>query len=888
MSEYKGITLNDNLIGLIQHMEHAEEYRETLQNLQFVWDNLTLLGQLSGTSTDMSNTRQAFQQLTSDLLNNLGSETLKKTVLEMKSKAQIAVDIMIRNLFERTADIGFLATDDDLRQFLINSPLISTRMEKGFGSNKTAAREELEQLNARMVARFREYVIKYSVYSNIIVMDTTGNILVQLDADNPARQSSDPLIQESLTTSREYVETFRYSDLLPGEDESLIYSYRVTSPVDGAPIGVLCLCFRFNNETEGIFKRLKSEDDWAEIMLLDAQGVVIASSDIHHIPLGARFKTEIESDFHAVRFGGRTYLACTRPAHSYQGYKGPGWYGHVMLPVDNAFSKDSSSLLKLVQPEVLQAVMSNPSLFSASLRNIPLQADEIQSELNRSVWNGNVRQRGDNKAGNASFTKILLWEISNTGVKTKDVFERSISNLHETVVSAILQDSQHLAALAIDIMDRNLYERANDSRWWALTSKFRRALAESPQAENAASEISEILRYINGLYTVYDNLLVFDRVGRTVAVSNPDFEPLVGKQLGEDWVKDTLSLENSQSYTVSTFEPTPLYYDRHTYIYAAAIRNPENSQVVGGIGIVFDSTPQFEAMLLDSLPRNEKGEIKPGCFGIFADRKRRVIASTEKSISPGSRLDLDEKFFNLGHGEGISNIIIWNGKYCAVGSRMSSGYREYKDAEDRYQNDVIALIVVPLCTVGEVTQPVKKTGRSKVQLASSHHHGGESVEIATFHIAETLFGLRTEHVVEAIDAQGITAVPGSNQYLVGYLMYQGNPLPVIELRWLLKNTPMNDTPPERRQIVVMRYADDVERIGLIVDALGEIPEVPVSMLQPLSSMLAGENVLADSIVRSDSELTGANMILVLNPDRIAQRLRQQIIPAAGKVRKSLM
>jgi len=118
MPFYTGIQLAENLSGLVHHMASVEEYRETLQNLQGVWDNLMWLGQLSGTGTDMNGTRQAFSQLTGNLLNNLGSETLKKTVLEMKSKALVAVDIMIRNLFERTADIGFLATDDDLRDFL--------------------------------------------------------------------------------------------------------------------------------------------------------------------------------------------------------------------------------------------------------------------------------------------------------------------------------------------------------------------------------------------------------------------------------------------------------------------------------------------------------------------------------------------------------------------------------------------------------------------------------------------------------------------------------------------------------------------------------------------------------------------------------------------------
>jgi hypothetical protein len=99
-------------------MSKADEYRERLHNLQSVWDNLTLLGHLSGTATDMSETRIAFQQLSESLLNQLGKETLKKAALGLKSKAQVAVDIMVRNLFERTADIGFLAMDDDIRVYL--------------------------------------------------------------------------------------------------------------------------------------------------------------------------------------------------------------------------------------------------------------------------------------------------------------------------------------------------------------------------------------------------------------------------------------------------------------------------------------------------------------------------------------------------------------------------------------------------------------------------------------------------------------------------------------------------------------------------------------------------------------------------------------------------
>ena len=118
MALYKDVEFDDRLVGVARHMNTVEEYRETLHGLQAVWDNLTLLGQMSGAGTDMSDTRQAFSCLTGNLLNRLGEETLQKTVVEMSAKAQVAIDILVRNLFERTADIGFLAIDDDIRTFL--------------------------------------------------------------------------------------------------------------------------------------------------------------------------------------------------------------------------------------------------------------------------------------------------------------------------------------------------------------------------------------------------------------------------------------------------------------------------------------------------------------------------------------------------------------------------------------------------------------------------------------------------------------------------------------------------------------------------------------------------------------------------------------------------
>ncbi|MFA6014495.1 MAG: chemotaxis protein CheW [Gallionellaceae bacterium] len=874
MGAYEGIDVDQDIVELIRMMGKAEEYRERLQSLQSVWDSLTLLGHLSGTATDMSDTRTAFQQLTASLLNQLGRETLKKTTLAMKSKAQVAVDIMVRNLFERTADIGFLAMDDDVREYLGKFAPLKSRL---VGEEP---RLELERYDANLLARFKEYEQKYSVYANIMLLDTEGNVLLQLDEHKPVRHSKDALIAASLTSAQAYVETFRHSDLAPSQSNSLIYSYRVTDAEGKTNLGVLCLSFRFANEAERIFANLVEAEDWSVVTLLDQHGMVIASSDAFHVPVGATVKFLTNREWCVTRFAGRQYLSVTRATQGYQGYMGPGWYGHVMMPLDHAFDHGDGRFLEAAIPEnALSAVMSNPRLFSDALRDIPCHAAKIQRALNRSVWNGNVSQKCDNKALNPAFSKILLWEISNTGLKTQDVFDQSITNLHQTVVSSILQDSQFQAALAIDIMDRNLYERANDVRWWALSSVFRRALSSSPPDAAALRDVTKTLVHINGLYTVYDNLVIFDRSAKVLAVSNPKYQDICGQVLNEEWVRRALSLGNNQSYAVSDFVPSPLYQDKHSYIYAAAIRDQSATQnIVGGIGIVFDSAPQFAAMLNDALPHNESGAVPAGCFGVFTDRERRIIASTQSNLTPGMQLGLEETYFRLGKGERKSGIAEFNGHYYAVGACMSKGYREYKDNNDAYHNEVIALIFAPL---GECRQDERRGmtsgARSRLKGAEIKAAGSECMEIATFYVDSHWLGIPSNHVVESIDTHGLTRVPGAGENMLGYIMFHDKLISVIGLWGMLGKEDKRRSSAEP-QIIVLRMGDNNDSlIGIMVDELGEIPEIPLERIEKVSPMLVAGNTLAESLVKPGEGKSSREMIVVLS----AERLRNKFMPVSA-------
>lgn len=845
MATYKGIEIDDTLAGIIRHMQGVEDYREGLGNLQGAWDILSLLGQLTGSATEMAKTREAFQRLTGDLLNHLGQETRRKAIADLRAKTQSSIDILVRNLFERTADIGFLSADDDIREFL-----------QGNGTRDA------------MQERFREYVAKYSVYSDIVLFAADGSIAARL-GEHPATASRHALLDAARTTSAAYVEHFGNADFLsPGQH--LLYAYRVCSE-SGEFLGVLALDFRLADEMAGVFAKQSGADDFALLATLDADGHVVATSSSIQLPLGTRL-AQCRQPTHGalLHLAGRQYLAVSCPAHSYQGYAGPGWLGLGLLPLEFAFARSDSALLSHVDSAALAAVTQHPTLFSDELRRIPEQAEAIQEDLNRSVWNGSVRQ-AENGQGNAAFAKTLLWEIADTGRKTQAVFEQSIGNLHETVVAALLQNGVSRAGFAIDVMDRNLYERANDCRWWALNATFRRVLAAPAIDADAAAHCAAILGYINGLYTVYANLILFGSQGQIIAVSNPEAAGLVGSRLNEEWVGRCLALDSSQGYVFSDFAPSPLYGNRPTYIYSAAVRAPESKRVVGGIAVVFDSQPQIAAMLNDALPHDANGQPARDCLALFARRDGKVLASSDPRYPAGSHFPLSGVQSRLEHGAHCADIIQLDAGYYALGAAMSAGYREYKTSDGQV-DEVLALILLPLGQTSGAGKSGRRTGTGATSGRARRVGAGNDVlEIATFHVGKQWLGIPSSDVVEATDSEDMTPILGGNNDLVaGVKMYHGKLISILYLQRLL--TPGAPIPEQTRQIVVVRTRNKV-CMGLLVDDLGEIPEVARDEIQPVSHVACDGNSLTIGVVdgmRRAGDRHG--MLSVLATDRFCQRI----------------
>jgi chemotaxis signal transduction protein len=682
----------------------------------------------------------------------------------------------------------------------------------------------------------------------------------------------------------------------------------------------LCLVFDLEDELRRIFSGLNSLDghseDWSVVTLIDGSGHVVASSDTQQVPLGAPLEALAHGSTRAVRFAGRRWLASTCDASAYQGYGGPGWRGHVMLPLEQAFNAHVSARDAMVESAsrtsshiddaVMRQLSHSPRLFSEALREIPRSAAHIEASLTRAVWNGNLAlghglQGGESASGNdassvpstrdVSFAKTLLREIGQTGARTRGVFTRAIADLNQTVVSSVLAEGEVSASLAVDLMDRNLYERANDCRWWALNARFRSALASAPNVGSALAssqidaatqrELTNTLQTIHGLYTVYANLILFDRCGRVVAASIEDEHCVVGQTLTSEWVQRSLELRDRQGHVVSAFEPTALYGQRATYVYVAPIRAPGAELVnVGGMAIVFDAAPQFEAMLSDTLPRDAAGRVKAASFGVFVDGDGHIIASTRADLKPGDRLALDLSSLKAAAHDVHSStvppssaaIVSFDNKLYAAGACRAVGYREYRGAE------VMALSMneladdVPVhARLHSASRPSKRSA-ALATLANAVNRE-PAIDVATFTLAGQWYGLPGSEVLEAMGPQQVLPLPlrdkGHQALIRGSVMLRGEPVAVLDVSALMHGKAQAATSSDPQQIIVVK-TDDRRRFAMLVDGLGDTPVVEKSRLSKAEGMGGDTNRLVEYLVRpAPGSPVDEDILMLLSSKRLA-------------------
>jgi len=144
-----------------------------------------------------------------------------------------------------------------------------------------------------------------------------------------------------------------------------------------------------------------------------------------------------------------------------------------------------------------------------------------------------------------------------------------------------------LSLNAIEIIDRNLFERSCDVRWWATDSALVSAAAnpgDVPGLEHASQRLATILRS----YVVYLDLWVTDDRGRVIANGRPDRYPgAVGLDVSRSaWFQQAMRTASGDEFAITDIARNPALDDAAVATYATAIRDggQENGDAIGVLG----------------------------------------------------------------------------------------------------------------------------------------------------------------------------------------------------------------------------------------------------------------------------------------------------------------
>ena len=242
----------------------------------------------------------------------LGDQRLKDIALS-------TVQLIVRNLFERTADVRWWATDSAFWQALTNR------------DDPTVQRQASERLG--VIHRY------YTVYRDLVLIDTDGYLV---GAAAPAMKSA---IGRKMTDERwfadalntrsgdDYVVSRVYRNADYNDDAVLTYAtaVRENGQRTGKVLGVLGVHFNWKEQGQSVVEIEPpfTKAEWADtrVLLLNRDHYCIASSDHHGVnqPFDLKHGKEQMGSY---KDGNKTvYYAETI---GYEGYDGLGWIGVVV------------------------------------------------------------------------------------------------------------------------------------------------------------------------------------------------------------------------------------------------------------------------------------------------------------------------------------------------------------------------------------------------------------------------------------------------------------------------------------------------------------------------------------------------------------------------------
>lgn len=319
---------------------------------------------------------------------------------------------------------------------------------------------------------------------------------------------------------------------------------------------------------------------------------------------------------------------------------------------------------------------------SDNLDKVIRDIEQINLQSNILSINAKIESARAGKAG-AAFSVVAseMGNLSQAITVLVEALERESSNDFKEIarinehISTSYRGTRlsDLALTNIDLIDRNLYERSCDVRWWATDNSMVDALTQkTPQAISTACErISVIL----DSYTVYFDLVLCNCEGEVIANGRKNQYQSIGKNVADTkWFNDAMACASSQAYAWETVHRSPLVDNELALVYTTAVRDQgsENGQIIGALGIVF-RYEDLAQTILENVPLSADEKTKSRLC-IVDDSGLILADSDHKTLE--DRIDFNEKESLFAKKKGFI-IGEYNGSKCCIAHASAPGYETY-------------------------------------------------------------------------------------------------------------------------------------------------------------------------------------------------------------------
>ena len=230
-----------------------------------------------------------------------------------------------------------------------------------------------------------------------------------------------------------------------------------------------------------------------------------------------------------------------------------------------------------------------------------------------------------------------------------------------------------LALANIDLIDRNLYERSCDVRWWATDA----AVVAATQDPNPAAlaHASQRLGQILDSYTVYFDLVLADLDDTVIANGRPRQYRSVGQSVAQQaWFQSAMATASGEEFGFQSMHASPLAGGERVLVYACTVRQDGRvtGRPLGVLGIVF----RWDALAQTIVERTPLSEAEWRRSRVcIVDGQGLLLADTQ--AGGAARLEFPGRDALFAQPRGAAERIV-DGQMQCLAHAASPGYETYR------------------------------------------------------------------------------------------------------------------------------------------------------------------------------------------------------------------